>query len=76
MELARRIKTIRMAKGLTQQKVADAMGISQATYSSFERKAGSCSYYTLVKLSETLGVSLPFLVDVKSDKFVEKELVN
>jgi transcriptional regulator with XRE-family HTH domain len=76
MELARRIKTIRMAKGLTQQKAADLMGISQATYSSFERKAGNCSYYTLLKLSETLGVSLPFLVDVKSDKFVEKELVN
>jgi len=74
MELARRIKTIRMAKGLTQQDAAEAMGVSQATYSTFERKAGNCSFYTITKIADGLGVSIPFLVDVQSDKFLEKEI--
>jgi transcriptional regulator with XRE-family HTH domain len=74
MELARRIKTIRMAKGLTQQDAAEAMGVSQATYSTFERKAGNCSFYTIIRIAEGLGVSIPFLVDVQSDKFIEKEI--
>ncbi len=71
MELARRIKTIRMARGKSQQDMADFIGISQPTYSSFERKAGNCSYYTLLKIAEALEVSLPFLLDVKNNNFIE-----
>lgn len=73
MELAKRIKSIRKAAGLTQNQVADIIGISQPTYSEYETRAGNCAFYTLQKIANALNVSVPFLVDVKNEIFIEKE---
>lgn len=67
MELANRIKAIRKAAGLTQNQVAEIIGVSQPTYSEYEKKAGNCAFYTLQKIAKALNVSVPFLVDVKNE---------
>jgi hypothetical protein len=72
MELAKRIKQIRKEKGLTQNQVAEALGVSQPSYSDYETKAGNCAFYTLQKIAKALDVSVPFLVDVKNEVFREE----
>lgn len=73
MLLAKRIRKIREAKDLTQEYVANLCNISQSAYSQMERKAGSCSFHTLEKVAQALGVSVPFLVDVENPEFIEKK---
>lgn len=64
MQLAQRIRQIRLLKGFSQEYVADKMEISQPAYSRIENKAGSCSFYTLEKLAKVLEVKLTYLIDV------------
>lgn len=66
MELANRIRRIRLLKGLSQEYVADKMNISQPAYSRIENKAGSCSFNTLQKLANVLNVKLTYLVDIET----------
>lgn len=49
MILGKRIKAIRLSKKLTQTDIAEIMGVSQPTYSEYEKKAGNCAFYTLKK---------------------------
>ncbi len=72
MELAKRIRLIRKEKGLTQNQVAEAIGVSQPSYSDYETKAGNCAFYTLQKIAKALDVTVPFLVDVKNEVFKEE----
>lgn len=51
--LARRVKTLRLERGWTQQEIADRSGISLATYRRFER-SGRISLARLLKLSVVL----------------------
>lgn len=71
MELGQRIKSIRKAKNLSQNQVAELIGITQPTYSDYETKAGNCAFYTLEKVAKVLGVSVPFLVDVNNEIYIE-----
>jgi transcriptional regulator with XRE-family HTH domain len=71
MELAKRIRLIRVIRGYSQDYVASQMDISQSAYSKIERKAGSSSYYTLEKIANVLGVSVPFLVDIGNNNYDE-----
>lgn len=71
MEYAKRIRLIRLNKGYSQEFVADKLGISQAAYSSIERKAGSSTIITLEKVANALEVSLPFLIDVRNKNYDE-----
>lgn len=64
MELAKRIRTIRLLKNLKQISVAEKIGVTQATYSSYERRAGNCTFNTLMKISAALEVKIAFLVDI------------
>lgn len=73
MELAKRIKSIRKESGLTQVQVAEIIGVSQPTYSEYEKKASNCAFYTLQKIAKALNVSVPFLVDVKNEVFKEEQ---
>lgn len=71
MELAKRIRIIRVVNGYSQDYVAEKIGISQSAYSRIERNAGSSSFYTLQKVASALNVSLLFLVDIENEKFIE-----
>jgi len=72
MLLANRIRKIREAKGFTQEEIASRMEISTSAYGQIERKAQNSTFNTLMKISRSLEVSLPFLVDIHSNEFVEK----
>lgn len=70
MILAERIRLLRIARGFSQEYVADCLGISQSAYSKIERRASSCTFYTLEKIAKVFGVKVSFLVDVgNSDLF-------
>lgn len=53
-ELPLVLRSLRHQKGLSQQQVADMLGISQKTMSSLERKADMANFTRLVKLLELL----------------------
>lgn len=73
MELARRIKKIRISKNLTQFDVSDFLEVEQATYSGYETQAGNLRFETIKKIAKALNCSVPFLVDVDSDIYDEAE---
>lgn len=51
------LKAEREKKGLTQEQLEDASGVSQGTISRLERDADAdASFSTVVRLAETLGV--------------------
>lgn len=69
--LGRRLASLRDARGLTQEFVADAAGISRNHYQLLERGLGARNtgkpanprLSTLVALSEVLGTTVPELVE-------------
>ena len=71
MILANRIRAIRECYNLTQAEVAGKINISPSAYGQIERKAGSSSFDTLNKIADAIGVSLPFLVDIKNPSHTE-----
>ena len=57
-----RIKEFRKIKNLTQQQVADKIGINQKTYSNYENSQAEPSISNLIKLANLFGVSVDTLV--------------
>ncbi|CAN5564857.1 hypothetical protein BH10ACT5_BH10ACT5_05400 [soil metagenome] len=57
-DLARILKTRRQAKGLTQQKVADDVGITRQSLARIERGHGGVSFDTVLRIFETLDIRL------------------
>jgi len=70
--LANRIRKIREAYGITQTEVAHKCDISSSAYGQIERKAGKSSFETLQKIAAAIGVTLPFLVDINNEDYIEK----
>lgn len=62
------IKAAREAKNLTQEKLAEAVGISTVYMSEIENKKSIPSFHILCSICQTLNISLDSLVtDVESD---------
>ncbi len=62
MEKTLRLKEARKAAGLTQQQVADIIGISQNNYSYWENGKVKIDNVSLQRLSEIFGVSVDYLL--------------
>lgn len=73
MLLANRIRNIREASRFTQSEIADRCDMTPSAYGQIERKASKCTFETLTKVANALGVSLPFLVDLENNNFVEEK---
>ena len=73
MELANRIRKIRESYKLTQSEVAARAEIAPQTYGKIERRASKTKFETLIKISEALGVSLIFLVDLKNPNYIQEK---
>jgi transcriptional regulator with XRE-family HTH domain len=69
--LARRIKSIRLFLGITQNQMAIKLDIEQSTYCGYQRKAGDLKFKTIVKIAQALGCSIPFLTDINSSEVDE-----
>lgn len=72
MQLANRIRLIRISLNFSQAEIAYKYGISPSAYGQIETKAEKCTFETLEKIANALGVSLPFLVDLDNPNFIEK----
>ncbi len=67
---------IRKAKGISQQAVADYLGISRQAYCNYENDKREMSYETLLKLSELLDSSVDELLGGKAkSKISDKDLI-
>ncbi len=70
------IKTLRIARGLTQFELAKKMGVSQATVGMWETGERTPRSSKIPKLAEVLGCSIPDLFKVeKSTEELESENV-
>lgn len=72
MLLANRIRKIREKKGFSQEEIAARLDMSASGYGQIERKAQHSSFNTLAKIATSLNVSLPFLVDLQDQEYIEK----
>lgn len=52
------LKNFRTVKGVSQQAVADYLGISRQAYGNYETGARECDYETLLKLAEYFDTSV------------------
>ena len=57
-DLARIVKTQRQAQGLSQQAIADTVGITRQSLARIERGNGGASFDTVIRIFDTLGISL------------------
>lgn len=58
--IAKKIKTLRKTRGLTQSQLADALGVQRATVSNYEIGRRSPHLKELEKIASILGVSLDY----------------
>lgn len=68
MEFSERLKNLRKKVGLTQVDIAGKLGISQQAYASWERGVKKPTQENLVKIAQTLNVSVDYLVGNSEEK--------
>lgn len=57
----KRLRQMRMKRGFTQQRLADALNIALRSYQCYETGTRSPNYDLLVLIADTLNVSLDYL---------------
>lgn len=61
-EIGNRIKQKRIELGLTQEKLAEEINVSEQYIGAIERATSKCSIETLVKLAQVLGLNVDYLL--------------
>ena len=61
LEAGKRIKELRMAKGLTQDKLAEISGVSRRNIASVEADGRELKHTTLARLGQALGVTTDYI---------------
>ncbi len=72
-ELSDKIRLIRLQKGLSQENMADMMGLSTSAYGDIERGRTELSYARLENISKLLDVPLPELLGFEAQTMTEVE---
>ena len=62
-----RLRAIRKEYGLTQQNIADVLGVDRTTYTVYEGGSITPSPATLVKLSQIYNVTVGYLIGVEEN---------
>lgn len=65
--LGDRLRAIRKEYGLTQQNIADVLGVDRTTYTVYEGGSITPSPATLVKLSQIYNVTVGYLIGVEEN---------
>lgn len=68
IEIGKKLRTYRAEKGYTQEKIADMLGIPQATYSNLENNKGKVDLKLLEKVANVFEIDVVDLL--KSDSLV------
>ena len=71
MKLGQNIKRLRKEKGISQEALADAIGVSRQAVSKWETDVSVPELEKLLKLSELFGVTLDELVGYEDDESLE-----
>lgn len=61
-ETAKRLRTLRVQQGYTQEAAAERLGVERSHLSRMERGQKGCSLELLVRLAQLYGVSLDYLL--------------
>lgn len=69
--IGQRLRTLRKSQKLTQQAVADRVGITRATLSNYEIDRRTPDLKTLRKLAESFGVGLDYFGVVPADEVLD-----
>ncbi len=69
----KRLREMRMKRGLTQQKVADSIDIALRSYQCYETGTRTPNYDLLVQLADILDVSLDYLMG--RDEFMKSHAI-
>ncbi len=70
VDLGKRLRSLRKAKGLTQQQVADRVWVTKAMISSYELSTRAPSYEVLIKLSKLYGVTTDYLLGIEQNRSI------
>ncbi|MCR5274591.1 MAG: helix-turn-helix domain-containing protein [Clostridiales bacterium] len=74
MSIAERILTLRKSKGMSQEQLAEAVGVSRQAVSKWESEQASPDPEKIITLSEVFGVTTDYLLKgVKPEKENEKK---
>lgn len=57
---------LRKSKGITQQEIANILGINNVTYYGYEKERTEPNLQMLIKIADYFGVSLDYLCDHKT----------
>lgn len=71
--LSERIRLLRLQKGLSQENMADMMGLSTSAYGDVERGRTELSFVRLENIARLLDVPLPELLGLESQAMSETE---
>lgn len=63
MELDKKFKQLRLSSGLTQQQLADELGIGRVNYTRYENGTVRPDYETIIKLADYYDITLDELFD-------------
>ncbi len=62
------LRNVRKESNLTQKQIAELLNISQQSYSDYENEKTQPDFETLIKIADTLNVSIDFLLG-RTDEF-------
>ena len=63
-----RLRELREKKRLSQQQLADWLGLTRSSISNYENNTQTPPADTLVRLADIYGVSVDYLLEVKNDR--------
>lgn len=73
MSFAENLKKARLSAGMTQQQVADKMGITKSTYCGYETEKRQPDVQKIKQLSEILGVPSDYLLETENAPIPKEE---
>ena len=71
MNIGNRLKTLRIKKKLTQQQLADLLGLTKSVISAYENGLRYPAYDVLIKISRIFKVSTDFLLGVEIKREID-----
>lgn len=71
INMAERLKTLRIEKKLTQKQIANRIGLAISAVSSYESGTRYPSYDALIKLASIYHVSTDYLLGITSDRSLD-----
>ncbi len=63
MEIGKKLRQLRVSAGLTQQQLAERLGVGRVNYTRYENDAVRPDYETIIKIADFFDISLDEIFD-------------